>query len=336
VAPAPKKTRPTKAAKPKRRRAIFKDACAYPDDASPVDTFIEGLGESSQRTTRVALESLADILSAGKTPAHELAWHELGPEHTAALRSRLQKLYAPTTANRYLSALRGVLKAAWRLEYIDRDTMERVLDVGPIRGKREIKGRSLSQDELAAIFGGCFDDTNAASGARDGAILALLYGGGLRRTEVATLDVADIDLSRGSAHVIGKGDKERTVYLPAGSVALVEEWLKHRGTTEPGALFWRVGRTGKLRAHRIGAELVYQVVLKRHRLAGVDRLTPHDLRRSYISDLLDGGVDLVVAARQVGHSNVQTTARYDRRSERAQESAAAGLHVPSTLPRKAT
>jgi integrase len=62
--------------------------------------------------------------------------------------------------------------------------------------------------------------------------------------------------------------------------------------------------------------------------AGIAGFTPHDLRRSNISDLLDEGVDLAVIARQVGHSSVQTTARYDRRGARAQRQAAERLNVP--------
>lgn len=311
-----------------RRRAIFQERFAFALDRHPATTYVEGLGDSSQRPMRVALESIADILSAGKVSADDLAWHALRPEHTAKLRSRLQSLYSPATANRYLSALRGVLKAAWRLQYIDRDTMERTLDVAPIRGQREPKGRGLSQDELVEIFEACRLDENIAAGARDGAVLALLYGGGLRRTEVVTLDVEDLDLEGRRLRVVGKGDKERTVHIPVRVVEILEAWLVHRGRVEPGGLFWAVGRTGKLRPRRISAELVYQIVLKRHQLAGVDRFTPHDLRRSYISDLLDEGVDLVVAARQVGHANVQTTARYDRRTERAQEQAAKRIRLP--------
>ncbi|MEL6391663.1 MAG: tyrosine-type recombinase/integrase [Bacteroidota bacterium] len=316
--------------KPVRRiRAIFRKTFAYADDGHPMVTYLEALGEASQRPMRVALESIADIFSNGKVDAEMLAWHQLRPEHTAKLRGRLQTLYAPATANRYLSALRGILKAAWRLEYVDRDTMERTLDIAPVRGRRALSGRGLAKTELAAVFEACQTDENIAAGARDGAILALLYGGGLRRTEVVTLDIDDVDLERKSVRVVGKGDKERVVFVPAGVIELVDVWLGHRGRQESGALFWHVGRTGCVRPRRISAELVYQIVLKRHQHAEVDRFTPHDLRRSYISDLLDEGVDLVVASKQVGHSNVATTARYDRRTERAQQDAAARLKLPT-------
>lgn len=199
--------------------------------------YLDGLGPSSRRPMRVALESIADILTAGKAPAEALAWHALRSEHSGKLRGRLQELYAPATANRYLSALRGLMKAAWRLDYIDRDTMERTLDLAPIRGQRELKGRGLTQNELAAVFEACAADANRAAGARDGALLALLYGGGLRRTEVATLDLADVDPRRGRVRVVGKGDKERTVFVPAQVTELLREWLKHRGTLEAGSLF---------------------------------------------------------------------------------------------------
>ncbi len=214
------------------------------------------------------------------------------------------------------------------MEHIDRDSMEHALDVQPIRGKRELKERGLGREELDTVFGVCFDDKNAAAGARDACILGLLYGTGLRRTEVVILDIEDLDFGTGSLKVIGKGDNERTVYLPRGTLQLAESWIAHRGTLESGPLLWHVARTGETRPRRISAESVYRIVLKRHRISGVDRFTPHDLRRSYISDLLDDGVDSVVAARQVGHANVQATARYDRRSERSQQEAARQLGVP--------
>jgi hypothetical protein len=71
-----------------------------------------------------AVDCIADILSDGKIPAAELAWHAVRAQHVQALRGRMLRLFAPATTNRYLTALRGVMKAAWRLELIDRETME--------------------------------------------------------------------------------------------------------------------------------------------------------------------------------------------------------------------
>lgn len=315
---APRKARP---------RAAELHRHAYPDGGNPVDVYLDGLGEDSSRVMGSALESLADILSRGRLPARELAWHELRPEHVSALRGRLQKLYAPATANRYLTALRAVLKACWRLELVDHEAMAKVLDVAPVKGERPARGRAVMADELRAVFRGCAEDANAAAGARDAALLAVLYGGGLRRAEVALLDLADYDAETGALQVHGKGNKARQIFLPTGSQRALARWLEHRLQDE-GALFCHVGKTGTVRLRRISAQLVYRVVGKRHQLAGVEEFTPHDLRRSHISDLLDEGVDLATVARQVGHSNVQTTARYDRRTERALKEAAKRVRVP--------
>lgn len=125
----------------------------------------------------------------------------------------------------------------------------------------------------------------------------------------------------------GKGNKQRIAYLPAGAQAALEAWLSIRGR-RAGGLFCGITKGGKLTSRDVSPQLIYRVVQKRHLKAGIAEFTPHDLRRSHISDLLDEGVDLVVIARQVGHSNVQTTARYDRRGGRAQRTAADRLVVP--------
>jgi len=117
------------------------------------------------------------------------------------------------------------------------------------------------------------------------------------------------------------------VYLPAGTLSALLVWLEHRGTAS-GALFTRVNKAGVITAQGISAQLIYHVVRRRHLAAGIDPFTPHDLRRSFISELLDDGVDLSTVARQVGHSNVQTTARYDRRDDSAQKRGVLRLDVP--------
>ncbi len=92
-----------------------------------------------------------------------------------------------------------------------------------------------------------------------------------------------------------------------------------------------VNKAGVVHLKWVSPQLIYRVVDKGLVGAGIERLTPHDMRRSFISDLLDEGVDLATVARQVGHANVQTTARYDRRKERVLKEAAERLDVPVEL-----
>jgi integrase len=313
--------------KPTPSRATFAKRGRYEADDNPVLAYLVGLGDESERVTRAALESIADILSGGKVCADDLSWHELRHSHVNTLRGRLQQIYAPATANRYLSALRGVMKEAWRLGHLDRETLERALDVKGFSGRRELRGRAVSEAELISVFDACRDDSNEALGIRDAAILALLYGCGLRRAEAASAEVAGFKRRDKSLRIRGKGDKERIVYVPDGALEALEVWLELRGK-EPGGLFCAVTKGGKLTFRDVSPQLIYRVVEKRHLQAGIAGFTPHDLRRSNISDLLDEGVDLAVIARQVGHSNVQTTARYDRRGARAQRQAAERLSVP--------
>jgi site-specific recombinase XerD len=206
--------------------------------------------------------------------------------------------------------------------------MARTIDVSPIRGKRQPKGRVVKVDEIATLFETCAKDSNRALGNRDIAILAMLYGAGLRRAEVAELQVENVNIAEGRCKVIGKGNKERTVFLPPGTVNAVVEWLVNRGV-KPGYLFNRVRKSGFVVVGRaINAQTVYDIVRLRHKKAGIKPFSPHDLRRSFISELLDAGVDLSTIARQVGHSNVQITARYDRRDEATQQRGVLQLNVP--------
>ena len=105
-------------------------------------------------------------------------------------------------------------------------------------------------------------------------------------------------------------------------------WLALRGDT-PGPLFWPVTKGGKLRPRRLSAQAMLYVTRRRGRGAGVERFSPHDLRRSFISDLLDAGADLSTVQKLAGHAQVQTTARYDRRGPAcAQQSAASEYSNP--------
>jgi len=157
--------------------------------------------------------------------------------------------------------------------------------------------------------------------------LAIGYAGGLRRAELAGLDLADYDAGAATLRVLGKGNKERSIPLEAGALAWLGDWLKVRGN-DPGPLFYPVTKGGNLTPRRMTAQALYDALAKRARAVGVAHLSPHDLRRSCISDLLNAGADISTVQRLAGHANVTTTARYDRRGEDAKRKAVALLHVP--------
>jgi site-specific recombinase XerD len=155
----------------------------------------------------------------------------------------------------------------------------------------------------------------------------VLYGAGLRRAEAVALDLADYDPSTGALVVHGKGNKQRLAYVTHGGRLALANWLAVRGP-EPGPLFWPVDKAGRLRARRPTGQAILYVAQRWAGTANVRAFSPHDLRRSFISDLLDAGADLSTVQRLAGHAQIQTTSRYDRRGELAKQRAATLLHVP--------
>lgn len=290
--------------------------------ASPVAVYLAALAPGSRRTMLGSLRTLAALL--GQADPLTCPWQALRYQHTAALRARVAERCAPATGNRHLSALRGVLQECRRLGLMSADDCARACDIAPIRGKRLPKGRALEGAEIAAVLAVCEADAGPA-GARDAALLAVAYGGGLRRAELVALDVGDWRPADAEIRVRhGKGDKERVVYLGDDWADALEAWMERRGR-QPGPLFAPVSKAGRVLDRRLSASTVRQIFLARGAAAGVEAFSPHDLRRTMISHLLDAGEDLATVQQVAGHANVQTTARYDRRGERAKRRAAGRL-----------
>lgn len=298
-----------------------------PSDRHPAATYLGRLGQGSRRSMRHALRTIAGLISSGQCDERTLDWSALRYQHTAAIRSSLAERYSPATANRMLAALRGTLREAWRLGYINAEDFHRAIDLPSVRGSTLPRGRALSDGELRALFATCKSDTSAR-GARDAAMLGLLYGSGLRRSEIVALDVADYDAELHAVAVrSGKGRKARTSYVAEGGAKALARWLLCR-PEEATPLFLPIGKGGRITCRRMTDQAVFYVLKQRGLEAGVAEFSPHDLRRSFISHLLDAGADIATVQQLAGHQNVQTTARYDRRGERAKRKAAQLLHVP--------
>ncbi|ROR03386.1 tyrosine-type recombinase/integrase [Desulfosoma caldarium] len=298
-----------------------------PADQNPAAVYLAGLSEGTSRRTMLgALEQVARYVSQGRFGAMDFPWQGLRYQHVQAIRSHLANTMKHTTANKVLAALRGVLRAAWRLGLMDAEDYQRAADVPCVRGESLPAGRAVSHAELRALMEACKAD-QSPKGTRDAAIIALMYGCGLRRAEVIGLDLADYDQGEGTLRVQGKGRKQRLCHVTNGAARALTAWLRTRGKAA-GPLFLPVTKAGDLQWRRMTTQAVYYILARRAKEAGVEHLSPHDLRRSFVSDLLDMGADIVTVQRLAGHAQVTTTARYDRRGEAAKRQAAAMLRVP--------
>ena len=195
------------------------------------------------------------------------------------------------------------------------DDLAKATDLGSVLGESEPSGRALNTGELQKVFDACQRDTSPA-GIRDGAIIGLLYGLGLRRSEVVSLDLSHYNLAQGIIAVHGKGNKPRLGYAMEQVRALLDAWLNLRGEWD-GPMFSPINKGGGMATSRFTPQGLALVVKKRAAEAEIDTFSCHDLRRTFITNLLSSGVDLSIVQKLAGHRNISTTILYDRRGESA-------------------
>ena len=306
-----------------RRLPAVADVHALHTD--PTAAYLASLSPKGRTTMVERLRAVAALLD---VPYEQIAWHELRFQHVDAIRQRLLEAgRAPATVNLTLAAFRGIARYARNLGLITPEEHDRIRDVKSARGSRLPAGRAVLAGELAALVRACAADPTPA-GTRDAAIFAVLYIGGIRRSELAGLDVADWTPEPPTLRVRhGKGDKERLVPLVGAAAAALDAWLAVRGD-RPGGLFLAITRHRTIVGTGMTSHAVYNVLAKRQREAGAAKLSPHDFRRTFVGDLLDAGVDLSTVQQLAGHASVATTARYDRRGEATKRRAVAALHFP--------
>ena len=304
--------------------ALPATTAALPPDRHPAAVYLASLADGPGRASmRSTLAKVAEMLGAS---LEACPWHELRFAHVAAMRALLAERFAPATANKYLSAIRQVMRQAWLLGLMDGEDYQRAAAVPNVKGSRLPRGRALDGGELQALFQVCADRT--AAGARDAAAFALMFGCGLRRAEAVAADVANYDSASGALRVIGKGNRERTVYAPTGGKAALDAWLAVRGA-HPGPLLAPVSKAGTVQAGKgMTAQALMLRLKRRSRQAAIDECSPHDLRRTFVSSALEAGADLALVQALAGHASPTTTARYDRRPEAARAAAARLVHVP--------
>jgi integrase/recombinase XerD len=299
----------------------------------PAQLYLESLAPGSRRSQWSAVRQVVMILSGGEVATGCYPWATLTMKDVGRLRRELIETRAPATGRRYLSALRAVIEFAYLSGLMDhrrRDQLIHPRSLAPIRGSSRPPGRALDPDEAGTFILACEID-GTASAVRDAAVFAVLYCGGLRGRELINLDLADVDLDMGRILIHGKGAKRRLVVLSPDAVKLVKRWLEVRGA-EPGPVFVPLMRSGSVSGlARVSYAALTRSIRRRAKRAGLARFTPHDLRRTFVTDLLGGGHRLEIVAHACGHANVNTTARYEVRKAAEADEMTSDRRLPSNL-----
>ena len=298
---------------------------------SPAEAYLNTLSPSGRRTQATALANLAGIFSEGKLDDPlQFAWENLRYEQTSSLAAYMVDIgYAKSSVNKHLVALRRVLEEAYRLGlYSDHNSYYQAAAVRSLRNESLPRGRALKEDELQALVAACLaDGGNPNLGVRDAALISTLYVGALRRQEIVDLNLADLSVEEARLRVQGKGSKRRYVYLSPSALLSLQSWLDLRGR-RLGPLFCRVSKGGKIGLRRLSPQAIYYLLGRRALQAGLEAFSPHDLRRTAITHLLDAEVDVLTVSAIAGHASTDTTRRYDRRSEESKRAAAQKLRAP--------
>lgn len=293
----------------------------------PVSAYLDGLKSPRSRSTME--DALKRAARAAGFEDGFSGWAMLRPDQFTSLRRRLSELHRPATVSLSLSALRGVLKVSWRMGLIDHERYARVVDWGTtLRGSRLPAGRYIKPDEMQKI-NAHVSTVSGPHGALVRGCLGAMLGGGLRAFEVCGLVLESYDPVEQSLRLVGKGDKEAVQPLQSAGARTIDEWLTLRGPMKASApwLFLRVKRERAARAEMLTVKWMEHMCLSVANASGVETFSPHDCRRTYITSLLESGVDLATVQRLARHESSATTARYDRRQ--ATMDAAAARRAPA-------
>lgn len=217
---------------------------------------------------------------------------------------------AASSINVYLSAIRKLAQEAAENAVLDREIATGIKSIPGIREHGIKAGNWLTPEETSALL--LAPDNSSIKGLRDRAILALLIGCGLRRTELAGLTVEHIVMREARwvlVDLLGKGKRVRTVPVPAWTKLLLDHWMSAAGVTE-GRVFRAVNKGGRVWGEQVTGDVVWAIAREYGARIGKAGLAPHHLRRTCAKLCRAAGGALEQIQLLLGHSSIQTTERY--------------------------
>ena len=280
-----------------------------------IDEFIGSMTAASINTTSAYasdVKQFEEWISRLKIDTPQLVTRDLVRQYISFLTTS-QK--AKRSVTRKLAAIRRYF--AWHIR-------NGTLKTDPTTGVRTPSGtgrlpKVLTKEQLNALLSCNNPDVPEWKSSRDTALIELLYGSGLRVSEVCSIDLESINDRNNTVIVMGKGSKQRQVPVSEPSVLAVKHWLKFRNEVvcqETYALFLNA------RGHRLAPRDVRRIIDER----ALTPTHPHALRHTYATHLLDNGADLRAVQELLGHSDVATTQRYTQVSKERLKSAYGASH----------
>ncbi|CNB47582.1 site-specific tyrosine recombinase XerC [Yersinia frederiksenii] len=293
-----------------------------PQTTTVFDAYINSLAVSGRGGITSLLNHCARILNKRST-AQTYPWELLDFGKVAKIRmTMLDEGYAVSTVNMALSALRAIAKTAFNFDQMNVDVLLRINAVVRVKGDTTRKGRALTRQEIRQLLKVAKSHQEPARRCRDAAILLTLCGAGLRVGELVKLQPGDY--ADGVLVVRqGKGRKYREIHVAPAVDKAFTAWLTMRGAGD--ALFTKIYRSGLPASTALTTAGVTAILEQLYITASVAEFTPHDLRRTFITQLLEQGADINTVRQLAGHSDISTTARYDHRGDEAKVMAAQRL-----------
>ncbi|MEF3301884.1 site-specific tyrosine recombinase XerD [Paenibacillus sp. GYB003] len=231
---------------------------------------------------------------------------ETGKLHIAQYLHELKRLgRAPATVSRNIVSIRALFQFLVKQDIMPQDPSLHMET--PKLEKRLPKVLSVEEVERLLAAG----ETSSPSGLRDKAMLELLYATGIRVSELISLNVGDVNVGMGYIHCTGKGSKERIIPLGRIAAACLGHYTE---SVRPGLLRQDKSEEALFINHlgtRLTRQGFWKIIKRCARDAGIDKeITPHTLRHSFATHLLENGADLRAVQEMLGHADISTTQVY--------------------------
>ncbi len=296
----------------------------------PVFLWLASLGPTSRRSMLSALARGTRLLREAAADPLRVDWRAFGHQHMLQVRVGLESVGSVCSRNLTLAALRGVMRTAWQAGLVPLDQYERVRSIKNFRQIGDAgTGRAVTRAERTRLLR--LAGVHPRVVCRDRALIALMLVLGLRRSEAASLTHKALHLAEQHLVIVGKGGRVRRLPIPTTVMPMLRAWLQE--LPEGGKfVFPRISRTGRVLIDLpITGTAVALLLRRRCALSGLERIRPHDLRRTTATDALEAGCDLLAVQAILGHSTPAVTVRYDRRGDASRRAVTEAVFVPLSI-----